>query len=171
MLGAATVFGCVWLLGSVWIWIRPYSGYPGREPGFPGTVLDRAIIYNDFTDIAYLLPRHLRNDFEGAIKKLREFGFGEGCKIVGASYRRHSDSEFEAKVRRLWKIRRYNQLLRDHDAVSLRVFWRRLPSSTTKGPWVRIYLLTKGDGTMKAIGWVTAGKFWVGRWKLLSVDS
>ena len=159
-LAAAVVIGFAWLLESLWTWMRPYPGYPVAEPGYPGTALDRAVRAQSYIKITYLLPRYLPSDLEGAIKRLREFGFGEGCRLVGVSYRRSTaPGQKEVNERDRRRIRRYNEILRDHDAVSLRRFWRRMPSRGGRGDWVHIYLLTKEDGSMKTIGWVPASKF------------
>lgn len=111
----------------------------------------------DATDI---LVRHLPDDYNGAIKALRKFGFVEGNGYAGAAYRRlpvPAPNDVNGTERGF--IRHYNRILDHHDAVSLKIFHRRVVSPLRDTGSIHVYLLIKKDGSMRVSARKSRPKF------------
>ncbi len=126
---------------------------------FNYTELDNAIRRSgrsSFADVSDIVAKHLPNDFKGAIKALRDFGFVEGDRYVGASYRRlpipppseASEAEREA-------VRSANQILDEHDAILVKRYSRTIPEIVLD-TGVFVYLLKKQNGTFVVYARTTA---------------
>ena len=130
------------VIAAVGVWLSSYTW---------ATDLDRAIVWNGRThnDISDIVARYLPNDFNGAVRRLRELGFKEGNRYVGASYRHRPVPEpNEVNEVEAGMIRDFNGILDEHDAVVAKPFHREVILFGARDFSLEVYLLTRRNGTM-----------------------
>ena len=117
------------------------------------TELDMEVVWGAsdiYGDVCETVARYVPTDFNGAVEALRDLGFEEGNRWVGATYRRWPVPELnEINSTERGKIKRYNALLDKYDATSVKLFSREVPHPILLGDRIYVRLLMKEDGTMK----------------------
>ena len=136
--GAALVI----VIGAIGMWLSSYT-WP--------TDLGRAIIQSGRThdDVSDIVARHLPSDLNGAIQGLRDMGFEEGNRYVGASYRHRPIPELNEvnKIERMM-ISDYNKMLDEHNAVMIKRFRKEIVLFGARDFKLYVYLMIKKNGTM-----------------------
>ena len=100
-------------------------------------------------NISQAMAKALPTSLGEAIVVLRRSGYNEGSYIVGAVHHyRPVPEPGEASELQRRIIRRLNEVLEDHDAISVRPFSKRIPQMIFEPVRVQLYLLLRRDGSM-----------------------
>ena len=118
------------------------------------TDLDKAVwkdASGESLEISDIVAQHLPDDFEGAVRALRRYGFVEGNLYVGATHRRRPFPEHgDANSRESRNIRLFNRILDSHNAELTKPFERKIPRLALPGRTkLSVYLLKSKDGAFK----------------------